>query len=81
MYNGQLPPHIETSVLKESVADDTACRKINGKCKEEKHDGAVDKQTDAVHKNRLATLDIFAGCGGLSDGLQQAGSFQSSVSK
>ncbi|KAH9684623.1 DNA (cytosine-5)-methyltransferase [Citrus sinensis] len=69
----QLPPHIETSVLKESVADDTACRKINGKCKEEKHDGAVDKQTDAVHKNRLATLDIFAGCGGLSDGLQQAG--------
>ncbi|KAH9684681.1 DNA (cytosine-5)-methyltransferase [Citrus sinensis] len=69
----QLPPHIETSVLKESVADDTACRKINGKCKEEKHDGAVDKQADAVHKNRLATLDIFAGCGGLSDGLQQAG--------
>ncbi|KAH9684673.1 DNA (cytosine-5)-methyltransferase 1B [Citrus sinensis] len=69
----QLPPHIETSVLKESVADDTACRKINGKCKEEKHDGAVDKQTDALHKNRLATLDIFAGCGGLSDGLQQAG--------
>ncbi|KAH9750483.1 DNA (cytosine-5)-methyltransferase [Citrus sinensis] len=69
----QLPPHIKTSVLKERVADDTAYRKINGKCKEEKHDGAVDKQTDAVHKNRLATLDIFAGCGGLSDGLQQAG--------
>lgn len=68
-------------MLKESVADDTACRKINGKCKEEKHDGAVDKQADAVHKNRLATLDIFAGCGGLSDGLQQAGNFQSSVSK
>ncbi|KAH9750476.1 hypothetical protein KPL71_013904 [Citrus sinensis] len=71
--NINLPPHIKTSVLKERVADDTAYRKINGKCKEEKHDGAVDKQTDAVHKNRLATLDIFAGCGGLSDGLQQAG--------
>ncbi|KAH9684618.1 DNA (cytosine-5)-methyltransferase 1B [Citrus sinensis] len=68
-----LPPHIKTSVLKERVSDDTAYRKINGKCKEEKHDGAVDKQTDAVHKNRLATLDIFASCGGLSDGLQQAG--------
>ncbi|KAH9750452.1 DNA (cytosine-5)-methyltransferase [Citrus sinensis] len=68
----QLPPHIKTSVLKERVSDDTAYRKINGKCKEEKHDGAVDKQTDAVNKNRLATIDIFAGCGGLSDGLQQA---------
>ncbi|KAH9684612.1 DNA (cytosine-5)-methyltransferase 1B [Citrus sinensis] len=68
-----LPPHIKTSVLKERVSDDTAYRKINGKCKEEKHDGAVDKQTDAVNKNRFATLDIFAGCGGLSHGLQQAG--------
>ena len=25
------------------------------------------------HENRLSTLDIFAGCGGLSEGLHQAG--------
>lgn len=28
---------------------------------------------DLPQENRLATLDIFAGCGGLSEGLQQSG--------
>lgn len=30
---------------------------------------------DFPQENRLATLDIFAGCGGLSEGLQQSGNF------
>lgn len=31
------------------------------------------KEKEALQDNRLATLDIFAGCGGLSEGLQQSG--------
>ncbi|KAM7251677.1 hypothetical protein ACFE04_023560 [Oxalis oulophora] len=30
-------------------------------------------KTRRHHENRLATLDIFSGCGGLSEGLEQAG--------
>lgn len=33
----------------------------------------IDKKQDAAPKNCLATLDIFAGCGGLSEGLHQSG--------
>lgn len=61
----QLPGHIELSSMKERVVDDSAYRKRKGKYKEE--------ENDFDDKNRLATLDIFAGCGGLSEGLQQAG--------
>lgn len=43
--------------------------KKKGKCKEGENDLDVDK----LKENRLATLDIFAGCGGLSEGLQQSG--------
>lgn len=28
-----------------------------------------------MSENRLATLDIFSGCGGLSEGLEQSGEF------
>ena len=49
-----------------------ASRKNNGKqiCDDEQ--AGSDKQ-NATPENCLATLDIFAGCGGLSEGLQQAG--------
>ena len=53
---------------------DVASRKRKGKSKEGENDIEADKQREASPENRLATLDIFAGCGGLSEGLQQAGS-------
>lgn len=36
-------------------------------------DEAPPSSAVASHENRLATLDIFAGCGGLTEGLHQAG--------
>ena len=32
-----------------------------------------DEKKDVLSENTLATLDIFAGCGGLSEGLQLSG--------
>ncbi|KAK9287513.1 hypothetical protein L1049_015934 [Liquidambar formosana] len=70
----QLPAHIELISSKERAIDDAAYRKKMEKCKEGKIDNDdVDKQNNGSHKNHLATLDIFAGCGGLSEGLQQSG--------
>ncbi|KAJ0090430.1 hypothetical protein Patl1_13960 [Pistacia atlantica] len=43
-----------------------------GKSKEGEPDDDIGKQTVDLHMG-LATLDFFAGCGGLSDGLQRAG--------
>lgn len=48
-------------------------RKKKGKGKEGEDDETV-KQKDESLKQRLATLDLFSGCGGLSEGLEQAGS-------
>lgn len=79
MFNGQLPAHVKLSFSKQGVVDDVAIRKKKRKRKAGEKDDPFDKQRDAVHKNRLATLDIFAGCGGLSHGLQQAGNFQSKL--
>ncbi|GLT76699.1 hypothetical protein SLA2020_483440 [Shorea laevis] len=70
----QLPATVKLSSAKEKVFDNAANRKKKGKCKEGENDSdGADKQTDAAQKNCLATLDIFAGCGGLSEGLQRAG--------
>ena len=51
--------------------DDAEIRKKKGKCKE--GENCFDDKMDASSTNRLATLDIFAGCGGLSEGLQKSG--------
>lgn len=50
-----------------------ASRKKKGKCKEGEDNVGYDKQSEASQENCLATLDIFAGCGGLSEGLRQSG--------
>ena len=50
-------------------AYDSSLRKNKGKCKE----GEDDLEAEKSKENCLATLDIFAGCGGLSEGLQQSG--------
>ncbi|KAL3524578.1 hypothetical protein ACH5RR_012950 [Cinchona calisaya] len=53
--------------------DDDARRKKKGKCKEGENDLGVEKLNLTSEENYLTTLDIFAGCGGLSEGLQQSG--------
>ncbi|KAL6647284.1 hypothetical protein ACP70R_014721 [Stipagrostis hirtigluma subsp. patula] len=64
----QLPPNVRF-VQKTSAA----LKKNKGKqiCESDQVDSG--KWADVPKENRLATLDIFAGCGGLSEGLQQAG--------
>ncbi|OVA11624.1 Bromo adjacent homology (BAH) domain [Macleaya cordata] len=57
----------------EKVVHDAASRKRKGKSKEGEDELDVVNKQDTSQENRLATLDIFAGCGGLSEGLQQAG--------
>ncbi|CAO2815256.1 unnamed protein product [Amaranthus hypochondriacus] len=63
----QLPGNIRLH----SVFDESMFRKkekgIDGD-----HDEAVNQKGESLTK-RLATLDIFAGCGGLSEGLEQSG--------
>ncbi|KAG5247593.1 DNA (cytosine-5)-methyltransferase [Salix suchowensis] len=69
----QLPAQIKSKFLAVCRDSDVTCRKRKGKSKEGENDIEADKQREASPENRLATLDIFAGCGGLSEGLQQAG--------
>nr|XP_010936296.1 DNA (cytosine-5)-methyltransferase 1B [Elaeis guineensis]XP_019701343.1 DNA (cytosine-5)-methyltransferase 1B [Elaeis guineensis]XP_019701346.1 DNA (cytosine-5)-methyltransferase 1B [Elaeis guineensis]XP_019701349.1 DNA (cytosine-5)-methyltransferase 1B [Elaeis guineensis]XP_029123947.1 DNA (cytosine-5)-methyltransferase 1B [Elaeis guineensis] len=69
----QLPANVKFTSLTRR-ASNTTRKKNKGKekCKEGEQDGS-DKLKDMAQENRLATLDIFAGCGGLSAGLQQSG--------
>ncbi|PRQ47202.1 putative DNA (cytosine-5-)-methyltransferase [Rosa chinensis] len=67
----QLPANIR--VKYSTVGGDPESRKRKGKCKEGEDVPEVQKQRDDSDHKRLATLDIFAGCGGLSEGLHQAG--------
>ncbi|GAB2287655.1 hypothetical protein Dimus_022025 [Dionaea muscipula] len=68
----QLPANVKLSSSRENLVDESINRKKKGKGKEGEHDPPA-KDRDALAKSRLATLDIFAGCGGLSEGLEQSG--------
>ncbi|CAN6476016.1 unnamed protein product [Victoria cruziana] len=63
--------------LPASVRFETSRAKAKDKGKgiqgEERQTGGKDAEGDIKASERLATLDIFAGCGGLSEGLQQSG--------
>ncbi|KAK9098487.1 hypothetical protein Syun_025532 [Stephania yunnanensis] len=65
----QLPGNIK---LKFSTTRDAAFRKKKGKCKEGESENDNVEALNSL-KNKLATLDIFAGCGGLSEGLEKSG--------
>lgn len=54
---------------------DAAARKRKGKCIEGDDVLESPNEGKTLNEKRLATLDIFAGCGGLSEGLQQSGNF------
>ncbi|KAL7593148.1 hypothetical protein Lser_V15G34056 [Lactuca serriola] len=71
----QLPVNIKLSPPKETTANEAAIRKRKGKSKEGENDDVEMSETKEgfASKNILATLDIFAGCGGLSEGLTKAG--------
>ena len=58
--------------MKAKLIDESMARKRKGKGKEGEYDDTV-KHKDESLKSRLTTLDIFAGCGGLSEGLEKSG--------
>ncbi|RZC49090.1 hypothetical protein C5167_017522 [Papaver somniferum] len=68
----QLTPNIKIRFSPGKVVNDAAVRKKKGKAKAIEDELDVTDKQDMSQENRLATLDIFAGCGGLSEGLQQA---------
>nr|KYP42268.1 DNA (cytosine-5)-methyltransferase 1B [Cajanus cajan] len=68
----KLPAHIKVKYSSGQTSD-AAARKRKGKCKEGDGVPESDKEGKTLTEKRLATLDIFAGCGGLSQGLHQSG--------
>ncbi|PON37520.1 C-5 cytosine methyltransferase [Trema orientale] len=68
----QLSAHIKLRYSTGKFSD-AASRKKKGKSKEGEKDLEIEKQIEASQEKGLATLDIFAGCGGLSEGLHQSG--------
>ncbi|PPS14319.1 hypothetical protein GOBAR_AA06263 [Gossypium barbadense] len=69
----QLPAQIKLRYSTGIVDNEIAYQKKKGKGKQEESELQVEKQHEASQEIRLATLDIFAGCGGLSEGLHQSG--------
>lgn len=59
--------------------DDAAARKRKGKCTEVESATGPDTERKRSDEKCLATLDIFAGCGGLSEGLQQSGNLKYTI--
>lgn len=75
LFFGQLPAHIKLRYSTGKLDSDAVSRKKKGKSKEGETDLEIEKPIEASQEKRLATLDIFAGCGGLSEGLHQSGKF------
>ncbi|KAG7547669.1 C-5 cytosine methyltransferase [Arabidopsis suecica] len=73
--NGDLKQLSSNMKLKfSSIKDETLLREKKGKGVESETDSVMIVKPDEVPKEmRLATLDIFGGCGGLSYGLKKAG--------
>ncbi|KAL5560163.1 hypothetical protein UlMin_036374, partial [Ulmus minor] len=69
----QLPANVKLRFSTGTSSNTNAARKKKGKGIEGENDLEVEKQKDTSQEKRLATLDIFAGCGGLSEGLHQSG--------
>lgn len=70
---GQLPANIKLRYSNRNPDNEAAARKKKGKSKEGEDDLEIEKQREASQQKCLVTLDIFAGCGGLSEGLHQSG--------
>ncbi|CAH8276765.1 unnamed protein product [Arabidopsis lyrata] len=68
-YLKQLPSNMKLKFS--TIKDDKLLREKKGKGVESETDSV--KPDEAPKEMRLATLDIFAGCGGLSYGLEKAG--------
>ncbi|CAH2061426.1 unnamed protein product [Thlaspi arvense] len=67
----QLPANIKAKFS--TTKDEAVLRKRKGKGVENEADSGIVMPDEVPKEMRLATLDIFAGCGGLSQGLEQAG--------
>ncbi|KAF9613807.1 hypothetical protein IFM89_011976 [Coptis chinensis] len=73
-FYGQLPGNVKLRFATGKTVPDAASRKKKGKGIEgESESDVVDSDRQEVSVDRLATLDIFAGCGGLSEGLEKSG--------
>ncbi|KAF1899167.1 hypothetical protein Lal_00019289 [Lupinus albus] len=68
----KLPAHIKVKYSSAQTGDAAAIKR-KGKSKEGESLPEPEKEMKTLDEKRLATLDIFAGCGGLSEGLQQSG--------
>lgn len=69
-----MPAHVKVKYSSGQTSD-AAARKRKGKCIEGDDVLESPNEGKTLNEKRLATLDIFAGCGGLSEGLQQSGNF------